>query len=120
MLGALISFIGFILAICWWGFAKQFRKYRKGEGPMSIVQFVLYCVLTFIVFGFVLSVIFAVIPEFMPRSYKHQLENNPEIVFGIVFVLVASYVAFQSYRYNKVANQTKTPSSVEDVNLGID
>lgn len=87
---------------------------------MSIVQFVLYCVLTFIVFGFVLSVIFAVIPEFMPRSYKHQLENNPEIVFGIVFVLVASYVAFQSYRYNKVANQTKAPTSVEDVNLGID
>ena len=120
MLGALISFIGFILAICWWGFAKQFRKYRKGEGPMSIVQFVLYCVLTFIVFGFVLSVLFAVIPEFMPRSYKQQLENNPEIVFGIVFVLVASYVAFQSYRYNKVANQTKAPTSVEDVNLGID
>jgi threonine/homoserine/homoserine lactone efflux protein len=87
---------------------------------MSIVQFVLYCVLTFLVLGFILSVVFAVIPEFMPRSYKHQLENNPEIVFGIVFVLVASYVAFQSYRYNKVANQTKAPTSVEDVNLGID
>ena len=120
MLGALICFVCFILAICWWVLAKQFRKYRRGEAPMSIVQFVLYCVLTFIVFGFVLSVLFAVIPEFMPRSYKHQLENNPEIVFGIVFVLVASYVAFQSYRYNKVANQTKAPTSVEDVNLGID
>ena len=86
MLGALISFIGFVLAICWWALAKQFRKYRKGEAPMSIVQFVLYCVLSFIVLGFVLSVIFAVIPEFMPRSYKHQLENNPEIMFGIVFI----------------------------------
>ena len=87
---------------------------------MSIVQFVLYCVLTFWVLGFILSVVFAVIPEFMPRSYKHQLENNPEIMFGIVFVLVVSYVAFQSYRYNKVANQTKAPTSVEDVDLGID
>lgn len=119
MLGALISFIGFVLAICWWVLAKQFRKYRKGEVPMSIVQFVLYCILTFIVFGFILSVIFAVIPEFMPRPYKHQLENNPEIMFGIVFVLVASYVAFQCYRYNKVSNKTKTPISVEDVDLGI-
>ena len=35
MLGALISFIGFVLAICWWALAKQFRKYRKGEAPMS-------------------------------------------------------------------------------------
>ena len=120
MLGALISFIGFVLAICWWALAKQFRKYRKGEAPMSIIQFVLYCVLSIIVLGFVLSVIFAVIPEFMPRSYKHQLENNPEIMFGIVFILVASYVAFQSYRYSKVAKQTKTPTSVEDVDLGID
>ena len=31
-----------------------------------------------------------------------------------------AYVAFQSYKNNKVANQTKTPSSVEDVDLGID
>ena len=45
MLGALISFIGFVLAICWWALAKQFRKYRKGEAPMSIIQFVIYCVL---------------------------------------------------------------------------
>ena len=30
-----------------------------------------------------------------------------------------AYVAFQSYKNNKVANQTKTPSSVEDVDLGI-
>lgn len=120
MLGALICFVGFILAICWWVLAKQFRKYRRGEVPMSIVQFVLYCVLTFLVLGFILSVVFAVIPEFIPRPYKRQLENNPEIMFGIVFILLASYVAFQSYRYSKVAKQTKTPTSIEDVDLGID
>jgi hypothetical protein len=56
----------------------------------------------------------------MPRSYKHQIENNPEIMFGIVFVLVASYVAFQTFRYNKISNQAKAPLSVEDVDLGID
>ena len=120
MLGAFICFIGFVLTLCWWWLAKQFRKYRKGEQSMSIVQFVLYCLLTFIVFGFILSVLIAVIPEFMPRPYRHQLENNPEIMFGIVFILVASYVAFQSYRYSKVAKQTKTPTSIEDVDLGID
>jgi TRAP-type mannitol/chloroaromatic compound transport system permease small subunit len=120
MLGALICFIGFVLAVCWWRLAKQFRKYRKGEQSMSSVQFVLYCVLTFIVFGFILSVLIAVIPEFMPRPYRHQLENNPEIMFGIVFILVASYVAFQSYRYSQVTKQTKTPTSAEDVDLGSD
>lgn len=120
MLGALICFVGFVLAFCWWVGAKQFRKYINGEGAMSIVQFVSYCVLTFIVFGFILSVLFAVIPEFMPRPYKHQLENNSEIMFGIVFILVVSYVEFQGYRYSKVPKQTKIPTAVEDVDLGID
>lgn len=118
MLGALISFVGFILAIFWWTLGKQFRKFMKGEDTMPIFLFSIYCILSFLVLGFVLSVIFSVIPEFLPRPYRHQLEKSPEIMFGFVFLIVISFVAYQCYRYVKVARRSNIPLSVEEVDLG--
>lgn len=119
MIGALISFIGFILVIYWWILGTQFKKFRKGENTMPILKFVVYCVLTFVVFGFVLSIIFSVLPEFLPRPYKHQLENSPGVLFGIVFVIVALYIVFQCRRYIKTSKKSIIPTSIEDVDLGI-
>lgn len=117
MLGALISFVGFIIAIFWWTLSKQFGKFRKGEDTMPIFLFSIYCILSFLVIGFALSVIFSVVPEFLPRPYRHQLENSPEIMFGFVFLIVISFIAYQCYRYVKVARRTNKLISVEDVDL---
>jgi len=118
MLGALISFIGFVLAIFWWNLSKQFRKFRKGEATMPVFMFSIYCLLSILVLGFILSVVFSVVPEFLPRSSRHQLENSPGIMFGFVFLFVILFVAYQCYRYAKIARRTIAPLSVEDVDLG--
>ena len=85
---------------------------------MPVFLFSIYCILSFLVLGFILSVIFSVIPEFLPRPYKHQLENSPEIMFGFVFLIVISFIAYQCYRYVKTARRTNSPLSLEDVDLG--
>ena len=105
MLGAVITFVDFILAIYWLTLVKQFRRFCKGGESMSISRFVIYCVLSLLVLGFVLSVIFSVIPEFLPRPYKHQFGHSPEIMFGIVFLIVISIIAYQCYKYVKITKQ---------------
>ena len=120
MLGALISFVSFILAIYWWTLSKQFRRFRKGGEAMSIFLFAIYCILSFVVLGFILSVIFSTVPEFLPQPYKHDLRNTPELLFGMVFIIVSLFIILQCYRYVKVAKKPNTPNSVEDVDLEIE
>ena len=113
MLGAFISFIGFILAICWWVLAKQFRKYCKGEESMPVALFVIYCILTFLVLGFVIMVVLSWLPDVLPRP------NNYEMSFAIQILIMIAIIAIQCYKYVKVAKKSKQPTKVEDVDLGI-
>ena len=113
MLGAFISFIGFILAIYWWVLAKQFRKFCKGEESMPLVLFVIYCVLTFLVLGFVIMVVLSWLPDVLPRP------NNYEMSFTIQILIMIVIIVIQCYKYVKVAKKSKQPTKVEDVDLGI-
>lgn len=105
MLGAVITFVGFLLAISWCVLYKRFGKFRKGEESLPILLFAIYCVLSFLLLGFFLSVVFSIIPEFLPRPYKHQLDNSPEILFSFVFLIVISFIAYQCYQYIKIVKQ---------------
>jgi uncharacterized protein YhhL (DUF1145 family) len=114
MLGALFSFIGFILAICWWVLAKQFRKYCKGEESMPVALFIIYCALSVLVLGFVIMVVLLWLPDILPRP------NNYELSFAIQFLILIAIISIQCYKYVKVAKKSKLPTSVEDVDLGIE
>ena len=114
MLGALISFIGFILAICWWVLAKQFRQFCKGEESMPVALFVIYCVLSVLVLGFVIIVVLFWLPDVLPRPYNYELS------FAIQIFIIIVIIVIQYYKYVKVAKRSKQPTSVEDVDLGIE
>ena len=120
MLEAIITFVGFALTIYWWGLVKQFRQFRKGERPMSVILFVVYCILSLVILDFFLSLFFTILTSFLPNYYKHQIINMPEVMFGVVFIIVAAFVSFQCYLYVKVARKSNLPISKEDVDLGID
>ena len=113
MLGALVIALEFFLASYWWELVKRFRGYRKGEESMSVVQFVVYCILSFVVLGLILTIILSVI-------LLHQLSKNKlaeGFLYGIIAFVMGSYIAFQCYRYVKTAKKSDIPTSVEDVDL---
>ena len=114
MLGALVIFLEYFLAIYWWELVKQFRGYRKGEESMSVIQFVVYCVLSFVVLGIILSLIVVGISSLL----RHELTD--ELLFGIVASVLVVFISFQCYRYVKTARKSNIPTSVEDVDLEVD
>ena len=111
MLGTFVGFLGFVCAVYWWVLAKQFRKYCKGEESMPVVLFVIYCVLSIIVWGFILLVVFSALPEFLPRHYNHKLSNAPEILFGIVLVIIVAFVVIQCRLYVMTPKKRKRQNS---------
>lgn len=98
----------------WLVLSKQFIKYRKGQEAMPIIEFVLYCILSFVVLGFIVIVVLSWLPDVLPPPYNYELD------FFIELLIVLSFIAFQCYRYVKIAKKSKKPNSVEDVDLGID
>lgn len=114
MLGALISFIGFALAIYWWSLDKQFRRFRKGEDSMPVILFVIYCILSFVVLGFIIMVVLSWLPEVLPRPY------NYEISLFIEALIVISFIIFQCFRYIKIAKNPNKLNVIEDVDLEIE
>lgn len=118
MLGALFSFLGFVLVYYWWTLRKRFINHKKGVDDMPITQFCVFGLLNFIILGFILTCFFAVIPEFLPRSTRHFMENNIEISFIAVFIIVSCWTY---YRYKQYAEAKKNNGDVitkiEDVDL---
>lgn len=80
---------------------------------MPLVLFVIYCVLTFLVLGFVIMVVLSWLPDVLPRP------NNYEMSFAIQILIMIAIIAIQCYKYVKVAKKSKQPTKVEDVDLGI-
>lgn len=113
MIGAFISFIGFILAICWWMLAKQFRKYCKGEESMPVALFVIYSVLSILVLGFVIVVVLSWLPDVLPRP------NNYEMSLVLQILIIISIIAIQCYKYVRVTKESKHSTAVENVDLCI-
>ena len=81
---------------------------------MPVVLFVIYCVLSIIVLGFVIMVVLSWLPDVLPHP------NNYELSLVIQILILAAIIAIQCYKYVKVAKKSKQPTSVEDVDLGIE
>lgn len=107
MLGALFEFLSFLLPVYWWVLNRQFRSFRKGVGGMTILQFVIYVILSVVIVGFILMMI----------SGCFLLEYDDNISLALMIVVLTLLVSFQSYHYIKTIKKQKEPKTVENVDL---
>lgn len=74
---------------------------------MTILQFVIYVILSVVIVGFILMMI----------SGCFLLEYDDNISLALMIVVLTLLVSFQSYHYIKTIKKQKEPKTVENVDL---
>lgn len=119
MLGALISVLMFGIFWFWIALIKNLRKSKKGEEKMSIFEFVLFCILTYLIVTPLLFMVCIMSDTifFHDRMFNH--DRNLAFCIIICFVLVSIYVFLQIKKYKSLLDNhgTKNGGNVDNEGL---
>lgn len=99
MFGALISVLMFVLFGSWAALVSKLKKFKKGKCVMSIFEFVLFCILTYIVITPLLIIVCTLLDDACLHHIILNNDVNIAIAILICLLIVTSFVILETKRF---------------------